>query len=41
VVDITVPDGSLETGKHKIQFEIEEVDSKQKLIEKSIFLVPR
>ncbi len=41
VVDIEVPDGSIETGKHKIQFEIEEVDSKAILIEKSIFLVPR
>lgn len=41
VVDIEVPDGLLEAGKHKIQFEIEEVDSKEILTEKSIFLVPR
>jgi cytochrome c oxidase accessory protein FixG len=41
VVDIEVPDGSLETGKHKIEFEIEEVDSQETLTEKSIFLVPR
>jgi hypothetical protein len=41
VVDITLPDGSLEAGKHKIEFEIEEVDSQATLTEKSIFLVPR
>jgi cytochrome c oxidase accessory protein FixG len=41
VVDIEIPDGSLESGKHKIQFEIEEIESKEKLEEKSIFLVPR
>jgi cytochrome c oxidase accessory protein FixG len=41
VVDVTLPDGSLESGKHKIEFEIEEVDSQETLIEKSIFLVPR
>lgn len=41
VVDVEVPDGSIATGKHKIQFEIEEIESKQILIEKSIFLVPR
>jgi cytochrome c oxidase accessory protein FixG len=41
VVDIEIPDGSLEAGKHKIQFEIEEIESKKTLTEKSIFLVPR
>lgn len=41
VVDVEVPDGSIATGKHKIQFEIEEIESKKVLIEKSIFLVPR
>jgi cytochrome c oxidase accessory protein FixG len=41
VVDVKVPDGSVATGKHKIQFEIEEIESKKVLIEKSIFLVPR
>ena len=41
VVDIEIPDGSIEPGKHKIQFEIEEIDSKDKLIEKSIFFMPR
>jgi polyferredoxin len=41
VVDVEIPDGSTEAGKHKIQFEIEEIDSKEKLTEKSIFLVPR
>jgi cytochrome c oxidase accessory protein FixG len=41
VVDIKIPDGSLESGKHKIQFQIEEIDSQKILTEKSIFLVPR
>jgi cytochrome c oxidase accessory protein FixG len=41
VVHVEVPDGSIEEGKHKIQFEIEEVDSQEVLTEKSIFLVPR
>lgn len=41
VVHVEVPDGSIATGKHKIQFEIEEIESKKVLIEKSIFLVPR
>lgn len=41
VVDVTLPDGSLKTGKHKIEFVIEEIDSQEKLTEKSIFLVPR
>lgn len=41
VVNIDVPDGSLATGKHKIQFEIEEMDTQATLIERSIFLVPR
>lgn len=41
VVDIEIPDGSIEAGKYPIQFEIEEVESQETLVEKSIFLVPR
>jgi len=41
VVDIEIPDGSLDTGKHKIEFEIEEMGSKDAISEESIFLVPR
>jgi cytochrome c oxidase accessory protein FixG len=40
-VDLKIPDGSVETGSHKIQFEIEAVESKEKITEKSVFLVPR
>jgi len=41
VVDIEIPDGSMETGKHEFNFEIEEIESKETLVEESIFLVPR
>lgn len=40
-VDLKIPDGSVETGSHKIQFQIEAVESKEKITEKSVFLVPR
>jgi len=41
IVDLKIPDGSVESGSHKIQFEIEAVESKEKITEKSVFLVPR
>jgi cytochrome c oxidase accessory protein FixG len=41
IVDLKIPDGSLEAGSHKIQFEIQSVESKETVTEKSIFLVPR
>ncbi|MGB7815139.1 MAG: cytochrome c oxidase accessory protein CcoG [Methylotenera sp.] len=41
IVDLKIPDGSAETGSHKIQFEIQSVETKQTVTEKSVFLVPR
>ena len=41
IVDLKIPDGSAETGSHKIQFEVESVESKEIVTEKSVFLVPR
>ena len=41
VVDIEIPDGSIPTGKHKIEFEVQSTASQEVVKEKSIFLVPR
>jgi len=41
IVDLKIPDGTLESGSHKIQFEIQAVESKEIVTEKSVFLVPR
>jgi cytochrome c oxidase accessory protein FixG len=41
IVDLKIPDGSVESGSHKIKFEIQAVESKETVTEKSIFLVPR
>lgn len=41
IVDLKIPDGSAATGSHKIQFEVESLESKEAVKEKSIFLVPR
>ena len=41
IVDLKVPDGVMDTGSHKIQFEIQAVESKETVSEKSVFLVPR
>jgi hypothetical protein len=41
IVDLKTPDGTLESGSHKIQFEIEAVESKEIVTEKSVFVVPR
>jgi len=41
IVALRVPDGSIETGSHKIQFEIDCIESQEKNSEKSVFLVPR
>jgi hypothetical protein len=40
IVDLKIPDGSVESGSHKIEFEVEAVESKQTVKEDSIFLVP-
>jgi cytochrome c oxidase accessory protein FixG len=41
IVDLKIPDGTFETGSHKIEFQIEAVESKEIVTEKSVFLVPR
>lgn len=41
IVDLKIPDGTVESGSHKIQFEIQAVESKETVTEKSVFLVPR
>jgi len=41
VVALKVPDGAAESGSHKIQFAIEAIESKEIVIEKSVFLVHR
>jgi cytochrome c oxidase accessory protein FixG len=40
-VRLQIPDGSIATGSHHIQFEVQSVESKETVVEKSIFLVPR
>lgn len=41
IVDLKIPDGTVAPGSHKIAFEIQSLESKEKVTEKSIFLVPR
>ncbi len=41
IVDLKIPDGLVAPGSHKIQFEIQSLETKEKVTEKSIFLVPR
>ena len=41
IVDLKIPDGTLESGSHKIEFEIQAIESKEIVTEKSVFLVPR
>ena len=41
IVDLKIPDGILESGSHKIEFEITDLESGEKVEEKSVFLVPR
>jgi hypothetical protein len=36
-----VPPDTAATGSHPIQFEIESLDSPGRLVEKSVFLIPR
>lgn len=39
-VRLEIPDGSVESGSHYIEFEIKSLDSKETVTEKSVFLVP-
>lgn len=41
IVDLKIPDGTVKTGSHKIEFEITSIESNQTIEEKSVFLVPR
>jgi polyferredoxin len=41
IVDLKIPDGSLKPGSHKIQFEIQSLEAKEKIVEKSTFIMPR
>jgi cytochrome c oxidase accessory protein FixG len=41
IVDLKIPDGSVESGSHKIEFQIQAIESKETVKEKSTFLVPR
>lgn len=41
VVSVDIPDGTAEPGSHPIVFDIQSLDSKEKIKEESIFLVPR
>jgi len=40
-VRLEIPDGSIEPGSHKVEFQIQSLESKETVAEKSIFLVPR
>jgi len=41
IVDLKIPDGVMESGSHKIEFEIQALESKETITEKSVFLVPK
>lgn len=41
IVDLKIPDGSVESGSHKIKFEIQALESKEVVTENSVFLVPK
>jgi polyferredoxin len=41
IVDLKIPEGIVEHGSHKIEFEITDLESGEKVEEKSVFLVPR
>lgn len=40
-VRLEIPDGSVESGSHKVMFQIQALQSKAVVTEKSVFLVPR
>ncbi|MEQ1765820.1 MAG: cytochrome c oxidase accessory protein CcoG [Methylotenera sp.] len=41
IVDLKIPDGTEKSGSHKIKFEIQALESKETVTEKSVFLIPR
>jgi polyferredoxin len=40
-VRLQIPDGSIESGSHSVQFEVKSIESNEVVVEKSVFLVPR
>lgn len=40
-VRLEIPDGSMPAGSHKVNFVIDRVDTKEQIIEKAVFIVPR
>ncbi|MDP3743322.1 MAG: cytochrome c oxidase accessory protein CcoG [Methylotenera sp.] len=40
-VRLQIPDGSMASGSHKVQFEVKSMDSKESVVEKAVFVVPR
>ena len=40
-VRLEIPDGSIESGSHRVEFEIKALDNNDSILEKSVFLVPR
>jgi polyferredoxin len=41
IVDLKVNDGTVDSGSHKIKFEVQVLESQETVTEKSVFLVPR
>jgi cytochrome c oxidase accessory protein FixG len=40
-VRLQIPDGSIKSGSHHVNFEVQAIESAEKVIEESVFLVPR
>ncbi len=40
-VRLEIPDGSMPAGSHRVNFVIDRVDTKEQVIEKAVFIVPR
>lgn len=40
-VRLQIPDGSIKSGSHPVRFEVQSMESKEIVVEKSVFLVPR
>lgn len=41
IVDLSVQDGTIESGSHSIKFEIESIENQERVAEKSVFLMPK
>jgi hypothetical protein len=40
-VRLQIPDGSIKSGSHPVEFKVRAVESNELVAEKSVFLVPR